>query len=220
MGDRYAKQQALQYGETSSTVIHAIMLQTFGEEVYEWDPITCALEIKAEYGIDADTATLDRWCAMQIVMSTDAFFKRLDAFLGICNTLSEGVPFFQVFDPVTVEEAAWAITEVSLNRELLPFSYPIRKYLKTILARDGYSEETWPSVFHEVFSKDPDERVIREDLNEIGDLHNKNNVEEYIDEQLGDMVYQFNKIPELKTLDNMLLRRSMDEYVSTLIGKE
>jgi len=215
--DRYAKQQALQSGETSASVIHAIMLQTFGPDVYDWDPITCALEVKAEFGVDMDTATLDRWCAMQIIMSTGAFFERLDAFLGICNTLAEGVPFFQVFDPVTVEEAAWAITEVSLNRELLPFSYPIRKYIRTILERDGYSEETWPEAFKEVFQRDPDELAIRRELNEIGDLDNKNNVESYIDEQLGDMVYQFNQIPELKTLDNMLLRRSMDEYIGELV---
>lgn len=217
MGDRYEKQQAFQSPETAATVVHAIMRQTFGEEVYDWDPLTCALEVKSEFSTEMDASTLDRWSAMQIVMTTDAFFKRLDAFLGICNTLNEGVPFFQVFDPVTVEEAAWAITEVSLNRELLPFSYPIRQYIRQILAADGYTEGDYPAVFEEVFKDNPDEKAIRRALADTSDPHNRDNVERYIDEQLADMVYQFNQIPELKDLDDMILRRSLDEYVSTLI---
>jgi hypothetical protein len=217
MGDKYAKQQALQSPETLSTVIHAIMRQQFGDEAYNWDPLTSALEARDEFGAEMDTASLDRWSALQIVMTSDAFFKRLDAFLGICNTMNEGVPFFQIFDPVTTEEAAWAITEVSLNRELLPFSYPIRKYLKLILAKDGFAPGSYPTVFKEVFEKTPDAEDIREDL---ASTHNRNNIEVYIDEQLQDMVYQFNKIPTLKQLDDMILQRSMDEYVHTLVKKE
>ena len=116
---------------------------------------------------------------------------------------------------MTVEEAAWAITEVSLNRELRPFSYPIRQFLKMILKKDGYTPETWPSVFSEVFEDKPEARDIRE---ELGALDNRDKIEGYIDEQLTDLVYQFNQIPSLRELDDILLRRSMDEFVSTAVG--
>jgi hypothetical protein len=217
MTDLTAKQQALEMSATLATVVHAIIRQQYGEEAYEWDPTTVFLEAKDDFHVDMDTAVMDRWSSIQVIMLTDGFFRRLDAFLGICNTLSAGQPFFQMFDPVTVEEAAWAITEVSLNRELLPFSYPVKKYLKTILKQDGYSPEAYPAIFREVFEVRPEASDIRRLLQ---DAHNQDNVELYIDEQLRDMVFQFNKIPSLKDLDDMIMRKSMDEYVSTLVGKQ
>lgn len=214
MDDKVAKQQALQTPETLATVIHAIVRQKYGEEAYEWDPLTVYLEVQADFGIDMASAVTDRWSAIQVVMLNDVFFKRPEAFMGICNTLAEGRPFFEVFNPVSVEEAAWAITEVSLNRELLPFSYSVKQYLKLILKQDGYDEGDYPAVFNEVFELKPRAKDIREGL---GAEVNRGLVENYIDDQLRDMVYQFNKIPSLKDLDDIILRRSMDEFVSTAI---
>ena len=217
MGDSYSKQRAMESPETMATVVHAIVRNVLGEEAYDWDPLTIALELRDELHVEPVSQALDRWSAMQIVMTSDAFFTRLDAFMGIANTLTEGQPFFAVFDPVTVEEAAWAIAEVSLNRELLPFSYPIKKYLKIMLAKDGYSEGNYPSIFNEVFELKPDLLEIRK---ELSNPDNKNNVESFIDEQLKDIVYQLNKIPSLHELDDIILRRSMNEYVGTVVNKE
>jgi len=213
MGDFYAKKTALESSETLATVIHAIIHKQYGDEVYVWDPLTVSLEVRDDFKAEMDTVSMDRWSAIQIIMSSDAFFKRLDAFMGICNTLSSGAPFFQVFDPVTVEESAWAITEVSLNRELLPFSYPIKHYLEMILKKDGYNEGDYPGVFKEVFEARPRSLDIRKGLNE---LENRDNVESYIEEELTDLVSQFNKIPDLQHVDDMILRRSLDEFVGTV----
>jgi hypothetical protein len=191
-----------------------MLLSQYGEEAYSWDPTTVFLELRDDFKAETSTSTMDRWAAIQTVMMSDAFFNRLDAFLGICNTLSSGQPFFNVFDPVTVEEAAWAIAEVSLNRKLVPFSYAIKKYLKMILKQDGYTQGTYPKVFQEVFDIRPNMFELRQHL---GDLNNRDNVERYIDDQLRDVVYQFNDIPNLKSVDDIILQRSMNEYVSTLI---
>lgn len=217
MLDRVRIQEALQTPQTLATVVHAIMRKQYGDEVYGWDPITVALEAKDDWGTDMDSAVLDRFCAIQTVMSNDGFFKRVDAFMGICNTLNTGAPFFQVFDPVTTEEAAWGIAEVSLNRELLPFSYPVRKYIKMILDQDGYSESNYPEIFVEALQLKPDTQDIRINL---GALNNRDNVESYLDEQLKDMCYQLNKIPGLESIDDIILRRSMNEYVGGLVGSE
>jgi len=213
MGDEYAKQQALQSSETLATVVNAIVRQHFGDEAYEWDPATVYLEMRDAFKAEPSAVVMDRWSAMQVVMTTDGFFRRPDAFLGICNTLTSGAPFFQVFDPVTVEEAAWAITEVSLNRELLPFSYPVRKYIRTILNQDGYTESEYPVIFKEVFKVKPVTPELREALR---DLSNKDNVEAYVDEQLKDLVYQFDQISSLAGVDDLILQRSTDEFVSTM----
>jgi len=213
MSDEYAKKQALDSTETVATVVNAIIRTQYGDEAYLWDPSTVYLETRADFKAEPSANTMDRWSAMQVIMTSDAFFKRPDAFFGICNTLGSGAPFFQVFDPVTVEEAAWAITEVAFNRELLPFSYAVRTYLKTILKQDGYEENDYPAIFKEVFEVKPDTGEFRAHLRE---LSNRENVEVYIDEQLKDMVYQFNQIPSLSDVDDMLLHRSKEEYIGTM----
>jgi len=218
MGELQAKQSALQTSETLATVVHAIVRKQYGEDAYEWDPTTIFLELQQDFRAEIETTVLDRWSAMSVIMTSNAFFTRLDAFMGICNTLTSGEPFFQVFDPVTTEEAAWAVTEVSLNRELMPFSYSIRRYMKMMLAQDGYDPMNYPAVFQEIMGKKPSAEEIRKIIGPSANA-NDSNVESYIDEQLKDMVYQFNKIPDLKNLDDIILQRSMDEFVGTVVQK-
>lgn len=204
----YPRQQALQNPETAATVIHAILLEQYGEPVYDWDPATVYLEAKADFNADMCPEAVDKWAAMQIVMTTDAFFKRLDAFLAVCNTLAEGAPFFGAFNPVTLEEAAWAIAEVALNREMLPFSYAIQKYLKLLLAEEGFTETAYPAIFKEVFGKDPSADDVRDSL---AALNNETNLDAYVEDQLRDLVSQFNKIPDMRKVDDLILERGLDE---------
>lgn len=213
MDDKTAKAQALQNPETCASVVHAIVKQQYGEDAYAFDPLTVYLDIKDDFGVDCASEVTDRWSAIQVLMTTDAFFKRPEAFFGICNSLNDGEPAFDVFTPVSVEEAAWAITECSLQRELLPFSYAVRGYLRQILKADGFNEDNYPAVFREVFESNPSTRDIRIGL---GALSNNDAVEAYIAEQLRDLSFQFNEINSLKYLDNMILQRSMNEFISTV----
>lgn len=204
---RYPRQQALQNPEITATVVHAILLDQYGEEVYDWDPVTIYLETSADFDADMAAEAMDKWCAMQVVMTSDAFFKRLDAFLNICNTLAEGSPAFDAFNKVTPEEAAWAIVEVALNREMLPFSYSIKKYLRTVLREEGFGEADYPAIFAEVFEDKPDAGAIRR----AAANDNETNMDQYVDEALADMVSQFNKIPDLSRVDDLIISRGLDE---------
>lgn len=203
----YPRKLALESPQTMATVVHAIMLDQYGEAVYDWDPVTCAMEVAADFKAEICTPAMDRWCAMQAVMGSDAFFKRLDVFMNVCNTLASGAPAFEVFDPVTSEEAAWAIAEVAMNRDVLPFSYSIRGYLRQQLKADGFDPDSGdlPQVFAEVFEAKPDERKIREAL-EAGTAAGSNavNIEKYLMEQMLDIEAQFNRIPDLKRVDDLL----------------
>ena len=216
MQDKIEKRMALENPETCATVLISILLQDFGEIFLSWDPTTIWLEARDEYGAEMPAPSTDKLAAMQVVMTSDVFFRRFDAFSGICNTLASGAPFFSAFDPVTTEEASWAITEISLNRELLPFSYPIKKYLRIILKADGYNENEYPTPFDEVFGIKPASRDIRKSL---ASLENSDNVEHFINENLADLVAQFNKIPSLNTLDDIILHRNLDEYVTGILAK-
>lgn len=204
--------QALESPETTATVINAIILSKYGEEAYEWDPLTVYLEVKDDFKAEMHPAVLDRWSAMQVIMTTGSFFNRLDAFLTICNTLSDGVPFFQIFDPVTVEEAAWGIVEVALNRELLPLSYSIKNYINIILNNDGYTPDVYPEIFKIILKPEINTKQILEESFEIyRDFNNLDNVEAFIDEQLKKVVSQFYKIPDLKSINPVILQKSLSE---------
>jgi hypothetical protein len=207
----YPRVRALRSPETMASVIHAIILERYGEQAYEWDPSTIFLETQSDWNADMCPEAVDRWCAIQVIMTSDSFFKRLDAFLSICNTISDGEPFFGAFNPVTTEEMAWAIAEVALNREMLPFSYAIKKYMKTVLAQDGYDESSYPAIFEEVFGKQVDAEHIRHGL---AVLNNDDNISQYLSEQMKDMVFQFSEIPDLKGMEKIITQRGLEEALA------
>ena len=215
MSETYQRQQALQGTESCATVLHAIIHAKYGEEAYSWDPVTIAMEVKADFQADMSAEAMDRWCAIQTVMTSDAFFKRLDAFLGICNSLASGDPSFDVFAKTSTEEMAWAIAEVSLNRELLPFSYSVRAYIRQVLDDDGYDESNYPPIFTEVFDRHPDADVVRDALTDVDATgENKTNIDQYLDEQLADLAEQFSRIDDMHGLDDLILARGFDEAVT------
>jgi len=217
MSEQYSVKEALESTETCATVLHAILRNKYGDDVYEWDPITITMEVADDYGAEMSSQSVNRFAALQLIMVNDAFFQRLDAFMGICNTLSTGDPFFGVFDPVTVEEAAWAITECALNREMLPFSYTIKKFLKVILADEGYGTD-YPEMFDAVFAADTPEEAedIRAQVRQADLNPNTDNINEYIDEELTDMVHQFDKVPAIARIDDILLASDSRTLVETL----
>lgn len=201
-----ARQGLLQSSETFGTTVHAILLDRFGQEIYSWEPVTVALECKAEFECEPCTTVMDRWCAIQVAMVSDAFFRRLDAFLGVCNTLASGEPYADVFDPVTVEEAAWGVAEIGLNRDFLPFSPTIRSYIRKVSAGDGYNERAFHPIFDQVFDNTPDDQAVR---NSIAALGNTMNIDRYIRDNIGDMASQFDMIPDLKNVDNDIIRKGL-----------
>lgn len=219
----YPRKTALESPQTLATVIHAILLDQYGEAVYDWDPATVALEVRDDFQAEICTPAMDRWCALQVVMGSDAFFKRLDVFLNVCNTLASGSPAFETFDPVTSEEAAWAVAEVAMNRDMLPFSYAIQQYMRQQLASDGFDPDSGdlPQVFAEMFERKPDEGRIRSGLTGAAADANDSNITGYLLEQMMDMDVQFNRIPDLKRVDDLLESGDdVDEALDSVKGED
>lgn len=204
MHDITAARKLLQSPETLATVAHAIVRKQYGEPVYDWDIITVYMEAQADFKVDMDSVVADRIGAIQTIMTTDAFFKRLDAFLAISNTLAGGDPYFEMFDPATTEEMAWAIAEVSLNREMLPFSYGIKQYLLQQLKADGYDSD-YPDIFDYVLEPKEQEKSLRDVLNQLYLSPNRENVDMYINDNLKDIASQFGQIPSLDNVDDILM---------------
>lgn len=200
------KQELIQSPNTMATVVHAIIRDKYGDAAYWWDPITIALELKADFSVDPSPEVLNRWSAIQVVMTGDSFFNRIDSFFAVCNTLSGGEPFFGAFDLVTLEEIAWAITEVGMNRDMLPFSATIKNYCRLILEQNGYGKDNCPSIFDAIFEDKATLKDIRAGL--ISD-DNSIVLKKYLADNANDIVAQFNSIPDLKHVDDELLKKGL-----------
>ena len=213
MADDNEVRSLLQSPQTLATVVHAIMRKRYGDEAYDWDLVTSFMQVQEDFKVEMATAVANRWGAIQVIMTTDAFFTRPEAFLAICNTLTTGEPFFDVFNPVTLEEAAWGISEVALNREMLPFGYSVQKYIKLLLGPDGFNLSDYPDVFAQALSNPGEVKGVVADVR-----NNPNNdvVEEYIEDQLRDMVSQFNKVEGLAKVDDIILAGNSDKVIADL----
>lgn len=210
-----ARQGLIQSPNTLATVAHAIMRDRFGDEWYWWDPLTVMLELQAEFKTDPCPEFMDRVSAMQVLMTGDSFFRRIDSFMGVCNAFSSGDPFFGSFDPVTAEEAAWGVAEAGMNRDMLEFSPTIRKYCQTVLRENGYGDGDDLPAFRAVFDGPiglPDVRAG------MVSAENGAALREYLEGQAMDLAAQLDSLPDLRGFDAEVVRNGL---VSAFrLGKE
>lgn len=193
---------ALENPDTSATLLHAIVRRRYGEDWYLWDPVTVELELRDDYGAEIPAENMDKLCAIQVLITSDAFFRNHEAFMAICSTFSEGNPLFNVMDDVSVEELAWGVTEAAINRELLTFSPRIKRSTRELLAQDGYAAADYPDALKELLEYDPESVDV---LHGIASIANKTNADAYVKEQLADLISQFNRIQSLQGLDDQIL---------------
>jgi len=211
----YSIQQAVQNPQTLGVVLSEILFAKYGDAWVDWDPVTIYLELRDEYNAEPVSEAMDRISAAQVVLASDSFFKRPEAFFNVANTLASGSPGFTVFDPVTVPEAAWALTEVALLREYDEFSHAVRGVIRAILKDDGYTDD-YPAIFDVVLAERPTAEVA---LEAVGtDLRDQeaSGVEEFVNDQLAALVFQFDQIPQLEGRFDALLRRRDANELATL----
>lgn len=136
----------------------ALLQSQYGEDSYFWDPTTIWLEMRDDFNVEVDTDIMDKVGAAQVIMTSDAFFKRVDGFSNIANTLGGGDPGFQMMDPVTPEEAVWAIVEVAIMRDFLPLSPSVQSFIQALFS----GTDPHPIVSYVVNSEEVDnEEIVR-----------------------------------------------------------
>lgn len=117
--------------------------ETMGEQAFEflsWSPKTILMELEEDFGIKMPQGCFDRLMAGITIATTDLFWSDLRTFIPLCNVLS-GSPITDEFDPATVTETAWALTEVELlsmdpdNEN--QFSEEIRAYIYHACQEEG-----------------------------------------------------------------------------------
>lgn len=121
---------------TLATTLHTILLAAYGEEIYDLEVLELYARIQDDFGVQLTEEGENRWQAIAMAVSTDAFYEDMDSFLAICNALYSGdvLDPSAMLDEVTMPEVLWAVWEVELNREEAePFALDIEQFMSEIL---------------------------------------------------------------------------------------
>ncbi len=117
--------------------------ETDGPEAFEflsWTPETIIKELEDDFGVKMSQGSIDRLMAGITIATTDLFWQDLRTFIPLCNVLF-GHPIAEEFDPATVLEATWAITEAELLcmdvQEEHQFSEEIAGYIYMSCQNEG-----------------------------------------------------------------------------------
>jgi len=137
--------KALQDSETYGTVLHAICLKTYGDDLYTMDSIEVYQNLEDDYGTLPHQDNENKIMAMVTAVSTPLFYEDLEVFKATSKTLLGGDPgvIDSSFDPPELIEVLWATYEVGLNAEALPYDRNIENYIEAMLTKEqAIIEET------------------------------------------------------------------------------
>jgi hypothetical protein len=106
---------------------------------FKWSPSTLLHVLEEDFG-PIPQGCFDRLMAGITIATTDLFWNDLRTFVPLCNVLS-GSPITDDFDPATVAEMCWAITEAELldldpNNQVV-FSEEISAYIYAACQDEG-----------------------------------------------------------------------------------
>ena len=179
--------KALSDDATFGTTAHVIAIATFGEEIYEMDPLELFVELERHYKVEVSDEVCEKLQAVMLATTTDAFYEDATAFRAIANTLIEGEPGFDGFDNLTVPEIMWSMYEVGLNHPGAPFSNQVSKLIEKELDEevedmDELTEAIELPYYHKALRSLKIE--LAEQLDAVGfDNHELPTVKEFFEER-------------------------------------
>jgi hypothetical protein len=129
--------------ETFATSLLAILIDLYGSEALSWTPQAIALELHDDFQVDIPQATIDKIMAAISILTSDDFYRRVSVFNNICNVLSGDTFDPTIFEPASVDEIAWGITEAVLlspPEEGDQFSSEITGFIAKMLEAEGITK--------------------------------------------------------------------------------
>jgi len=146
--------------ETFGTTMLAIVVDRFGPQretdealdCLTWSPATLRAELERVFKVEPSAGNIDRLMTAIDIVTSDAFWNDISAFIRGCNAFSGSEANFTDFDPADVMECAWGVAEATLlwpDHEEDP-AFPseiVRAYVVNQLKMEGFSRP--PSILTE-----------------------------------------------------------------------
>jgi hypothetical protein len=199
----------------SATALLVGLIDEYGTELFEWDPETLRLEIKSDYGVAISQDNMDKVQALITVLTTDMYYRNLEAFMHVTNALSHNGANFQAYDPPDVQEISWALAETALidpPDKGTTFGPEIVSYMLERLKYEGFTKAPKimaafsgePAVEEEVNSGLGDDEVVYHSYWD-GQQRKRLDVEAYIRDGLRRIMLEVTALP-LKSADPKALQ--------------
>jgi hypothetical protein len=125
--------------ETFATVIHAVCLVYYGEEIYDLPSNEIYIRLHEDFGTMPCESIENKIQAILMATDTDEFYEDTQSFRHIALTLLGGDPEFESFSQLSLVEVFWAVYEVELNHGEAELSDSIRSMIKREI--DGEADE-------------------------------------------------------------------------------
>ena len=113
--NRKAIQKALLDPETFATVLHAVCLIQYGEEIYDLASAELYLRLKEDFGVWPCEECENKLQAIMRATESEVFYEDLEVFRSIVHTLLDGDPEIDTLEDMTLTDIYWAVYEVELN---------------------------------------------------------------------------------------------------------
>lgn len=210
--------------DATATTLITILMDRLGSDILNWDPATLEFEIMDTFGLrEVPEVNLAKINAIITALTTNLFYVSVETFHHICNALNGSSAGFEYWDPVTAEEAAWAITEMELldpteedgDPAENSFSHEVKGYLGAILAMEGIE----PFGVFEVAELPPqqgspdqfeDDPIMFSAINKH-QMSNRQAIEEYIFGRVYQTAATLNQLP-LQRADKSFLEKWLKEH--------
>lgn len=137
-----ANKELLQDPSTYASIIILLVGDMLGVEGFEYDPTVICRQLEKRYGIEIPQITADKIAVGIVMLTTDRFHTDPKTFIDCCNVMCGTELDPTVFDPASVAECSWGITEslfLSPPDEAVVFSEDIRRYVDAILKEEGFT---------------------------------------------------------------------------------
>lgn len=203
--------------ETSATILHAMVLAAYGDEVYgdedtdAMDPVELWVRVREDFRVTVPEENENRLNAIMLAISTDAFYEDPLAFTSICMALAEGDLGDLVdgaIEELTVPEMLWGIYEVELNRDDQPeFARGVLAVIDqtvqeqaeesdvdetdVVPAYERFVSDAREEMFHDMRRLGIEEQVIRKlALADLTPVHNDQGEIEYVEKTSPEQIRQ------------------------------
>ena len=138
--DRRAITKIFQDESSFGTALFLGAVGLHGPEMFQWSPEGILSITEQELGIKIPQGCFDRLMGAITIYTTDMFWQDLPSFCAISNVMA-GAPLAEDFDPPSVLEMTWTVTESGLlaldHGEKHEFSNEIKYYIMASCQEEG-----------------------------------------------------------------------------------
>jgi hypothetical protein len=120
-----------------ATTLVTALFDMFGSEVASWEPETIESAVSDDVGAQAPRLNMDKIQALLLALTTDVPFNDALAFNRLGEAFNNDPVDVATIDPLTPDQAAWAIAELALTAPGVGYGDNVKKYVQAIFELHG-----------------------------------------------------------------------------------